>query len=68
VVAAPVVHNIAREAMLQMQIVPDAPGRVDWADHLKAKMEGRTRLGEKSAKRRADDGGGVGNDGENGTL
>jgi hypothetical protein len=32
-VAAPVVHNIARAAMLQMQIVPDAPGRPDWDDH-----------------------------------
>ena len=38
-VAAPVVHNIAREAMLQMQIPPDAPGRVDWDDHLKVKMK-----------------------------
>ena len=37
-VAAPVVHNIAREAMLQMQISPDAPGTLDWDDHLKAKM------------------------------
>ena len=34
-VAAPVVHDIAREAMLQMQIVPDAPGTVDWDDHAK---------------------------------
>jgi cell division protein FtsI/penicillin-binding protein 2 len=34
-VAAPVVHNIARAAMLQMQVVPDAPGRVDWDDHLR---------------------------------
>ena len=62
-VAAPVVHNIAREAMLQMQIPPDAPGRVDWADHLKAKMEGKVKtvskgqLAKRSAKR------GVGNDG-----
>ena len=37
-VAAPVVHNIAREAMLQLQIPPDAPGTVDWDDHLKVKM------------------------------
>ena len=37
-VAAPVVHNIAREAMLQMHIPPDAPGVVDWDDHLRVKM------------------------------
>ena len=41
-VAAPVVHNIAREAMLQLQIPPDAPGVVDWDDHLKAKMAGKS--------------------------
>ena len=41
VVATPVVHNIAREAMLLLQIPPDAPGVVDWDDHLKAKMAGR---------------------------
>ncbi len=40
-VAAPVVHNIARQAMLQMQIVPDAPGRIDWDDHLKFKRQGK---------------------------
>ena len=40
-VATPVVHNIAREAMLLLQIPPDAPGVVDWDDHLKAKMAGR---------------------------
>ena len=45
-VAAPVVHNIAREAMLQMQISPDAPGTLDWDDHLKAKMG--MSVGEKS--------------------
>ena len=39
-VAAPVVHNIARAAMLQMQITPDAPGVVDWDDHLKVKRRG----------------------------
>jgi len=42
-VAAPVVHNIAREAMLQMQITPDAPGTIDWDDHLKYKMQGKKR-------------------------
>jgi cell division protein FtsI/penicillin-binding protein 2 len=34
-VAAPVVHNIARAAMLQLQVPPDAPGLPDWDDHLK---------------------------------
>ena len=54
-VAAPVVHNVARQAMLQMQIVPDAPGAVDWDDHLKFRMQG------KRTARRADVGiGGVG--------
>ena len=48
-VAAPVVHNIARQAMLQMQIVPDAPGAIDWDDHLKFKMQG------KRTARRADE-------------
>ena len=37
-VAAPVVHDIAREALFQMQIPPDAPGTLDWADQLKVKM------------------------------
>ncbi|MDQ2800200.1 MAG: penicillin-binding protein 2, partial [Armatimonadota bacterium] len=36
-VAAPVVHDLLRQAMLQMQIAPDAPGVVDWDDHLKFK-------------------------------
>ncbi len=40
-VAAPVVHNIARAAMLQMQIVPDAPGRPDWDDHGKRTASAR---------------------------
>ena len=43
-VAAPVVHNIARAAMLQMQITPDAPGVVDWDDHLKVKRSGSKKL------------------------
>jgi len=50
-VAAPVVHNIAREAMLQMQISPDALGTVDWADHLKAKMGVKTGNGRRTARR-----------------
>ena len=41
-VAAPVVHNIARAAMLQLQIPPDAPGRVDWDNHLQVSHSGRT--------------------------
>ena len=36
-VAAPVVHDIARAAMLELQIPPDAPGRVDWDNHLTAR-------------------------------
>lgn len=50
-VAAPVVHNIAREAMLQMQIPPDAPGRVDWDDHLKVKMGMKTGAVRRTARR-----------------
>ncbi|MDQ2799148.1 MAG: penicillin-binding protein 2 [Armatimonadota bacterium] len=58
-VAAPVVHNIAREAMLQMQIAPDAPGMVDWDDHLKVKMAMRASGGRRVVKRRAGDVGGT---------
>jgi len=43
-VAAPVVHDIARQAMQVLQIAPDAPGVVDWDDHLKVKMDGRAAL------------------------
>lgn len=50
-VAAPVVHNIAREAMLQMRIPPDAPGAVDWDDHLKVRMGLKTAVGRRMAKR-----------------
>ena len=35
-VAAPVVHNIAKAAMLQLHIPPDDPEAVDWDDHLKS--------------------------------
>ncbi len=45
-VAAPVVHNIARAAMLELQVVPDAPGRVDWDDHLKVATRSRSRTGQ----------------------
>ena len=44
-VAAPVVHNIARAAMLQLQIPPDAPGRVDWDDHTKMASRSNRRRG-----------------------
>ena len=47
-VAAPVVHNIARAAMLQLQIVPDAPGRVDWDDHLKTAKRSARRVQPRS--------------------
>ena len=40
-VAAPVVHNIAKAAMLQMHVPPDAPETVDWDDHLKVKSAAR---------------------------
>lgn len=56
-VAAPVVHNIAREAMLQMQVTPDAPGTVDWDDHLKYKFQAKAK--EREAKRRRDEPGPV---------
>jgi cell division protein FtsI/penicillin-binding protein 2 len=49
-VAAPVVHNIAREAMLQMHIPPDAPGTVDWDDHLKVKISAKTGAGRRTAR------------------
>ena len=45
-VAAPVVHNIARAAMLQLQVPPDAPGRVDWDDHLQAAAQSKRRAGQ----------------------
>ncbi len=45
-VAAPVVHNIARAAMLELQIPPDAPGRADWDDHLKLADRSRQRAGQ----------------------
>ncbi|MEO7718974.1 MAG: penicillin-binding protein 2 [Capsulimonas sp.] len=37
-VAAPVVHNLAKTAVLQMHLTPDAPELVDWADHHKKKV------------------------------
>ncbi|MGI4787390.1 MAG: peptidoglycan D,D-transpeptidase FtsI family protein [Janthinobacterium lividum] len=47
-VAAPVVHNIARAAMLQLQITPDARGRVDWDDHLRVTSRNRWQTGPRS--------------------
>ncbi len=45
-VAAPVVHNIARSAMLELQVPPDAPGRGDWDDHLKVATRSRHPAGQ----------------------
>ena len=47
-VAAPVVHNIARAVMLEMQITPDAPGRVDWDDHLTPARRNDRQTGPRS--------------------
>ena len=68
-VAAPVVHNIAREAMFQMQISPDALGTLDWDNHLKAKMgmsvgeKIKAPRGRRVARRHAADAVGAGDDG-----
>jgi cell division protein FtsI/penicillin-binding protein 2 len=40
-VAAPVVHDIGRYAMMEMHIPPDAPGTPDWADRNKARLARR---------------------------
>jgi len=69
-VAAPVVHNIARQAMLQLQIPPDAPGTVDWDDHLQVKRSLKTAGGRRTARRHAADSaasGGAGDNGDPGT-
>jgi cell division protein FtsI/penicillin-binding protein 2 len=34
-VAAPVVHDLEKDAMLEMHVPPDDPGAIDWDDHLK---------------------------------
>jgi cell division protein FtsI/penicillin-binding protein 2 len=36
-VAAPVVHDVARYAMLEMHVTPDDPTAVDWADRYKVR-------------------------------
>jgi stage V sporulation protein D (sporulation-specific penicillin-binding protein) len=38
-VAAPVVHNIAKAAVMEYGITPDAPDQVDWNDHLSTKHD-----------------------------
>lgn len=43
-VAAPVVHDIAKQAMLQLHVTPDAPDVVDWDDHLKRRPQDRQRV------------------------
>ena len=48
-VAAPVVHDLAKQAMLQMHITPDAPNAVDWDDHLKHKTQDRQRVAQLKA-------------------
>jgi cell division protein FtsI/penicillin-binding protein 2 len=45
-VAAPVVHDLAKQAMLQLHITPDAPEAVDWEDHLKRSPEDRQRVAQ----------------------
>ena len=56
-VAAPVVHNIAREALFQMQVSPDAPGTVDWDDHLKVQISSKAPVGRRAARRHEEDSG-----------
>jgi hypothetical protein len=48
------VHNIARAAMLQLQIPPDAPGRVDWDDHLTEAARSNSRSGQQASRGPAD--------------
>ena len=36
-VAAPVVHNLAKQAAIEMHLLPDDPNAVDWADHNRSK-------------------------------
>lgn len=45
-VAAPVVHDIAKQAMLQMHIPPDAPNAIDWEDHLKRRPQDRQQVAQ----------------------
>ena len=50
-VAAPVVHNIAQSAMLEMHIPPDDPEAVDWDDHLKHDFKARWDARHRVARR-----------------
>ncbi len=45
-VAAPVVHNIAKQAMLLMHVPPDDPQAVDWDDHLKRSPVDREQVAQ----------------------
>lgn len=45
-VAAPVVHDIAKAAMLQMHITPDNPKMADWDDHLKHNPQDRRQIAQ----------------------
>jgi len=45
-VAAPVVHDIAKAAMLQMHITPDNPKMADWDDHLKHNPNDRRQIAQ----------------------
>lgn len=49
--AAPVVHNIAKAAMLEMHIPPDDPEAVDWDDHLKGDYRAKWQARHQVAKR-----------------
>ncbi len=53
-VAAPVVHNIARAAMLQLQIPPDAPGRADWSERGQTPRRSRNGRGGDAPRGPAD--------------
>jgi stage V sporulation protein D (sporulation-specific penicillin-binding protein) len=43
-VAAPVVHNLAKLATLEMHLLPDDPEAVDWDDHNKTKKHMRAEV------------------------
>ena len=50
-VAAPVVHNIAKAAMLALHVPPDAPEEVDWDDHLKERYRSQWDARHRMARR-----------------
>ena len=43
-VAAPVVHDLAKQAAIEMHLLPDDPTAVDWADHLKRKKPTQSQV------------------------